>query len=301
MKPASVWKWSLLLALLSLPFAAYWLADAWLESSGGRQMLEQELTRRLGMSVRLEGEFDLMLLPDIGVSGTELVIGGEADSTPVKGSSPPPFFARSRAFEVSVALKPLFKKQVVVEWIRLTDGMVYPDHYAHNASGSGGETAVADAVLPEIQELTLRDFTVVLDEETGAAVRLKLLEISDFADGRRAPFGLEFEDLLAVDGWLLWETARSKIELGDLRLDLGGQDLSGEACLLLREPLSLNVELKAQTFDVDAFMDNLPELGTGGGDAPMEIRARFSVDEFRSSGVVARGVVLNLGPDPVCD
>ena len=68
----------LVVVLLLLPVGLYWLADAWLESSGGRQMLEQELGARFGMSVSLEGEFDLMLLPDIGVSGTELVIGGEA-------------------------------------------------------------------------------------------------------------------------------------------------------------------------------------------------------------------------------
>ena len=55
--------------------AAYWLADSWLESAGGRRMLENALTSRSGVPVRLLGDFDLMLLPAIGASGTELVVG----------------------------------------------------------------------------------------------------------------------------------------------------------------------------------------------------------------------------------
>ncbi len=73
-----VWLVALVALVLLFP-GLYWFADAWLESSGGRQMLEQELGARFGMSVRLEGEFDLMLLPDIGVSGTRLVIGGDTN------------------------------------------------------------------------------------------------------------------------------------------------------------------------------------------------------------------------------
>lgn len=281
-------KWLVLLVALLLLFPGlYWLADTWLESSGGRQMLEQELGARFGMSVRLEGEFDLMLLPDIGVSGTDLVIGGDANADS--------FFASSREFEVSVALKPLFHQQVVVEWIRLTGGQVYPGRYSQ--SGAGSEAGQ----LPEIRELTLQDFDLFLAEENVAPLRVRTLKVSDFAERQRAVFGVEVENLVDAEGWLLWDTERSKIQFGDLRLDLAGQEVAGEACLLLEEPVSINATLTAPAFDFDAFREHLPETGEGGGDLPLDIRVRFSVDELRSSGVVARGVVFSLGQDPVCE
>jgi len=296
------WAVMLLAVFLLLPAGFYWLADAWLESAGGRQMLEKELGARFGMSVRLEGEFDLMLLPAVGVTGTELVIGGEA--------SPGVFFASSREFEVSVELKPLFHRQVVVEWIRLTDGQVYPGRY----SRSGENTGPASAQLPEIRELSLRDFQIIMGDagdedgtEDGAvSLRVKSLNVSDFAERRQTMFNVDIENLVAAQGWLRWDTAQSKIQFGNLHFDMAGQVLGGEACLLLQDPPSLNAELEARTFDFDVFRDKLPAMGppgTGasGGDLPLDIRARIKVDELRSNGVIARGVVLNLGQEPVCE
>ncbi|MFC1719731.1 hypothetical protein ACFL00_01145 [Pseudomonadota bacterium] len=284
----------LVVVLLLLPVGLYWLADSWLESSGGRQMLETELGARFGMSVSLEGKFNLMLLPDIGVSGTELVIGGEA--------GPGAFFADSRGFEVSVALKPLFHRQVVVQWIRLTGGRVYPSRYSRFA----GNTGSTSTQLPEIQELDLRDFQIMLDEDSASSLRLKKLTVSDFAERRQAAFSIDLEDLLDAQGWLLWDTAQSKIKFGDAQLDVAGQRLNGQACLELGETPSLNAELEAHTFDVDAFRAGLPAMGQSdpgqiGNDLPLEIRARIKVDELRSSGVIARGVVLSVGQDPVCE
>jgi hypothetical protein len=285
---------ALVVVLVLLPVGLYWLADAWLESSGGRQMLEQELGARFGMSVSLEGEFDLMLLPDIGVSGTELVIGGAA--------GPGDFFANSHGFEVSVALKPLFHRQVVVEWIRLTGGRVYPGRYSRFVDNTG---SVATQ-LPEIRELDLRDFEIVLDEDDASSLRVKKLTVSDFAERRQAAFSLDIEDLVAARGWLFWDTAQSKIKFGDVQLDLAGQMLSGQACLMPGETPALNAELEARAFDFDAFRNGLPAMGQSdagqfGGDLPLDIRVRFKVDELRSNGVIARGVVLSLGQDPVCE
>jgi len=284
----------LAVVLLLLPVGLYWLADAWLESSGGRQMLEKELGARFGMSVRLEGEFDLMLLPDIGISGTQLVIGGKAGAGE--------FFANSQGFEVSVALKPLFDRQVVVEWIRLTGGRVYPGRYSRFINDTGS----AATQLPEIRELDLRDFEIVLGEDDASSLRVKELTVRDFAGGRRAAVSLDIEDLVAARGWLLWDTAQSKIQFGDVQLDMARQKLSGQGCLMLGESPSLNAELEARAFDFDAFRSGLPAMGQSGpgqsgGDLPLDIRIRFKVDELSSNGVFARGVVLSLGQDPVCE
>jgi hypothetical protein len=290
MKPAARKRIALLLVfLLSLPFAVYWLLNAWLESSGGRQMLEQELSGRIGMSVRLAGDFDLMLLPQVGVSGTRLLIGGAADS--------PDLFALFGEFEISVRLKPLFQRQVVVEWIRLTGGRVYPERYRPAVSA-------VDPVatrLPEIRELALRDFEIVLpgDQEP---LRLTSLEITDFAEQRQTAFALEVESLATAVGWLLWDTERSGIRFGDLELSVGRQSLGGAGCLLLGEPWSVRVDLQAVSIDADAVLETLPVSGAEGGQGglPVDIRARLRVGEIRSGGVVAEGVELAVGEEPDC-
>ena len=291
----------LLAGFVLLPVAAYWLADSWLESSGGRRLLEQTLSGRIGMSVRLEGEFDLMLLPAIGVSGTELVIGGP---------EPESELARSHEFEISVALKPLLDRKVLVEWIRLTGGSIYPERYNRTdridiVDPVVGADASANLVLPEIQELSIRDFEILFADEDVNRLLIKELTLTDFAENRETPFTLEIEDLAAAGGTLRWDTSQSLIHLGKLQLDLAGQVVSGTACLILKSPASLHFDLQTGAFDLDEFRENLPATGAsagqGGGDLPLEIRGRFTVDELNTSGAVARGVVLSLGEEPACD
>ena len=291
----------LLAGFVLLPVAAYWLADSWLESSGGRRLLEQTLSGRIGMSVRLEGEFDLMLLPAIGVSGTELVIGGP---------EPESELARSHEFEISVALKPLLDRKVLVEWIRLTGGSIYPERYSRTdridiVDPVVGADASANLVLPEIQELSIRDFEILFADENENRLLIKELTLTDFAENRETPFTLEIEDLAAAGGTLRWDTSQSLIHLGKLQLDLAGQVVSGTACLILKSPASLHFDLQTGAFDLDEFRENLPATGAsagqGGGDLPLEIRGRFTVDELNTSGAVARGVVLSLGEEPACD
>lgn len=291
----------LLAGFVLLPVAAYWLADSWLESSGGRRLLEQTLSGRIGMSVRLEGEFDLMLLPAIGVSGTELVIGGP---------EPESELARSHEFEISVALKPLLDRKVLVEWIRLTGGSIYPERYNRTdridiVDPVAGADASANLVLPEIQELSIRDFEILFADGDQNRLQIKELTLTDFAENRETPFTLEIEDLAAAGGTLRWDTSQSLIHLGKLQLDLAGQVVSGTACLILKSPASLHFDLQTGAFDLDEFRENLPATGAsagqGGGDLPLEIRGRFIVDELKTSGAVARGVILSLGDEPACD
>jgi len=292
----------LLAIIILLPFAAYWLADTWLESSGGRKMLEQELTRRIGMRVRLTGEFELMLLPDIGVSGTGLVIAGAGAESE---------FARSREYEISVALQPLIDRRVLVEWVRLTGGVVHPDRYSRIDDRNGldlkaaGVASAAKFQLPEIRELTIRDFQFVLAGEDDIPLQLKELTIRDFAENRETPFALEIENLAAVGGRLRWDVSQSLVHFGNLQLDLAGQLVRGRGCLFLQTPPSMHFDMQAGVFDLDAFRESLPVTGSGsgegGGGLPLEIRARFTADELRTNGAIARAVVLSLGDEPACD
>jgi hypothetical protein len=384
-----------LVLVLVVSLAGYWLGNRWLESSGGREMIEAELGRRAGMNVRLTGEFDLMFFPAIGVSGTGLAIGG---------AGPDSEFARSREYEISVALKPLLDRKLVVEWVRLTGGVIHPDRFssakneaagaavgaalaangngkagliaaeaaptaangngkagliaaeaaptasngngetgsiaaeaAPTASNGNGETGSiaaeaaptganingetgliaakaaptgaptgANSGFPEIQELTIRDLSIVLPGEAAERLKLKHFSIRNFAESRDTPFELEIDRLASVEGSFRWEYSRSLIHFGKLLLDLGGQRVDGQGCLDLRTPASLHLALQAGVFDLDAFRNSLPGAtaipgqGGPGGGPPIEIRARFSADELTVSGVRAESVVLSLGAEPAC-
>jgi uncharacterized protein involved in outer membrane biogenesis len=294
----------LLAGFILLPLAAYWLADYWLESSGGRRLLEQTLSGRIGMNVHLAGDFELMLLPSIGVSGTELVIGGPGPGSGKRDS----LFARSHEFEISIALRPLLDRRLLIEWIRLSGGSIYPERYSRTTQTAGAEP-FAKSLLPEIQELSIRDFQIVLptedENEDESFLQVSELTVTNFAENRETPFTLEIEDLAAAKGRMRWEASESLVHIGELQLDLGGQVVTGKGCLFLQSPVSLHFDLQAGAFDLDTFQENLPDIGAdtgaGNGSPPLEIRGRFTVDELKTSGAVARGVVLRLGDEPACD
>jgi hypothetical protein len=280
----------LLVSLFVLvPLAAYWLLDSWIESAGGRQMLEKNLSARSGMKVSLDGEFDLMFLPDIGVSGTKLVIGGPGDDD---------LFANSEKYEISVALKPLLDGQVRIDWIRLTGGEVYPDRYRGNSSGKSGDAGGAFQ-MPEIQELAIRDFTVIFAGSETRPIHLEALEVSGFAAQRKAPFRLVIENLATASGWLRWDAVQSRLDLGALQLERLGQQVNGRGCLITGETVSLNLFLSAERIDLDALSQDLPDSGLGGEPGseslPLEVRVQLSVEELKTNGAVARGVALSLG------
>lgn len=293
-KPVRIFLLVLLGLLVLTPPAAYWAIDAWLESSGGRQMLEKSLSARIGMKVILGGEFDLMLLPDIGVSGTDLRIESAFDEGP---------FAISSEYEISVALRPLFRKQLLADWIRLTGGEVHPGRYRPGPSPQGSDGG-GPVQLPEIGELTIRDFRLVPPGEETGGIRLDVLEVSGFADRRSAPFIMEIRDLVSARGRVLLDAGNLSLELRDLSLERSGQRLAGNACVNFGDPFSLHLVLHAEQLDLDELRNESPDIGAWAGEgeesAPLDIRVRVRVDQLLAAGAVARGAVLSVGREPVC-
>lgn len=192
----------LLLALLLLPpillLAVYLIADYWLESAGGRRTLERTLASRIGLVVRLSGEFELMLLPSVGASGTNLVVSGDSGG---------PEIARSREYEISVALKPLIERRLLIESIRLTGGVVRPGHYAGSkkAVGDDGESVT---FLPEVRNLILRDFRIILPGGEGKELSIRELAVQDFVVGKATPFSLDLAKLGLIRGEFLWSPGK---------------------------------------------------------------------------------------------
>ena len=64
--------WLLLIpaGLLALVLLMGALADAWLESAGGRRALESRLGQVLDLEVFLDGDFELQLFPTLAAAGS---------------------------------------------------------------------------------------------------------------------------------------------------------------------------------------------------------------------------------------
>jgi hypothetical protein len=207
-----------LLALLFL--AAYLLVDAWLEGAGGRRALERALQDRIGLPVRLEGEFRVMLLPSVGVSGTALVLGEPGPATEL---------LRSDRYAVSLALEPLFHRRLLIDSVEFGNGTLQLERWPEGEAPAIGEPPTT-IQLPEIEHLEIRDFKVFAAADDAQPYLLRELSIEQFAAGRASPFRLVVQDYGAWDGSLSWDPQRSALDLtaagtgfwsGEIRLRAG--------------------------------------------------------------------------------
>ena len=259
-------KWlSIPFALILLLVAAFWLADSWLESSGGREMLEQKLSSRIGMPVRLQGEFNLALWPSIGVSGTELVVGDPGPESEL---------IRSGEFGLSVAILPLMEKQLVIERVGITGSTIYPGRF----------------------------FGVVKGGVSGP-IHLDSLMISGFVINQETPFAFEIEKLVSVQGSFRWNPSQFVIFFSGLKLATAGGEAAGEGCLRLQAPFSLQLDLEAESLDLDTIRDSLSQMGEmpdGGDESSFDARIQLRAGELKAAGAVARNAVIRLGIPADC-
>lgn len=212
-------------ALMLLIAGAWLLLDFWLESAGGRRAVERALGERLGMPVTLQGSFDIMLLPSIGVSGTELVLGPPGPASEL---------GRSREYAVALAVLPLLDGRLLIESLALSGGRVFLERLpAGNSKTPGGP---APLLLPEIRDFSLSDFEIVTAGSDEAGVLLQAFELEDFAADREAPFRLAVEGYGSLDGQLRWDAQRSAVTLdaawmgllsGQLRLRIDARLAAG--------------------------------------------------------------------------
>ena len=267
------------LSFLLIAAGLYSGSVAWLESSGGRQAIEKQLSAAAGMPVHLAGAFDLSLLPVPRAEGTELVVTDAAGIDLV----------RSRAFSVDLALKPLLKRQFLVdrlelEWLTL---------------GAPGGTRMA---LPSV---AISGFEP--GSETGLAVDLGWLGAVDGTftwSPERAEVGLDLSwtaegrepiDLSAVVAYF-----PDHARLEDLAASIGGQQLAGRGCLLTDNGPRLNLDLRAGVLDLEALAAAIPGGEGTAGALPLELNLRLSADEMRRGDLRAIDSVVELGDAPLC-
>jgi hypothetical protein len=202
-RAARRWLVLLLLLLVLSPVLLYLLASYWLESAGGRKALEGELTRRVGLPVHLLGEFDIMLLPVLGVEGTELLIGGTgADEELV----------RSGEYSVALALAPLLAGEMRVETVRLAGGSLRLDRLPSNDKAAASSPG-AELRLPSIDEFAVSDFTIVAPGEQPARFEVDELTVEGFGERRDTKFRLAIAGYGRVAGQLRWDPALSALNL----------------------------------------------------------------------------------------
>lgn len=228
-----------LLALLFL--AAYLLVDAWLEGAGGRRALERALQDRIGLPVRLEGEFRVVLLPSVGVSGTALVVGEPGPATEL---------LRSDSYAVSLALEPLFHRRLSIDSVEFGNGTLHLERWPESEAPST-RAPQSTVQLPEIERLEILDFKVFAAADGDQPYLLRELSIEQFAAGRASAFRLEVEDYGAWDGSLTWDPQRSALDVtaagagfwsGEIRmhasalLDAGTGNLSADWAGVAEDP-----------------------------------------------------------------
>jgi len=191
------------LAAVLLFAVAYLLVDAWLESAGGRHAVERALAERIGLPVRLEGGFNVMLLPSIGVSGSGLVVGEPGPATEL---------ARSEDYAVSLALAPLLDGRLLIESLRFSDGVLHLGRWPGPAA-SADVPPQAALVLPDVRELEITDFRVVAGADGTAPYLLRNLRIEEFTAGRATPFRLAVEGFGDWAGSLTWRPEGAELAL----------------------------------------------------------------------------------------
>lgn len=142
-------------------------AQAWLSTGIGRGVLETRLSTAFGRPVRLDGEFDVGILPVPGASGTELkLFTRDGRWLAVEAGS---FLAR-------LALRPLLKGEVEVTALRLEDAGIDLGKLAREPR-LGPQAPGATLRIPDIRSFELSDLSLYF-EGMGSQPHVHIAELS---------------------------------------------------------------------------------------------------------------------------
>lgn len=155
-----------------------WVGDLWLESAGGRRLLQHELSKAIGSPVHLSGDYRMRLVPRVVIVGEALALGLEVGGAPVTVES----------FEAAVGLLPLLRSSLRIDSVILTGGRVDVGRLDRLR---GNEPAGAPPVsLPAVAEFELRQFRLLLPDRE-MEVRLDRLELAGFRPDSPTPLAIE--------------------------------------------------------------------------------------------------------------
>jgi hypothetical protein len=265
--------------LLLLSAVVYFGLQAWVESSGGRMAVEQQLSRAAGKQVRLGGAFDVVFLPVPGVRGAELEI-----SDPQSGQR----IAHSRDYAADLSLPALAQKRLLVEHLEMNWLTFGPE--------GGQRLSIPRVTLSGFEPGSLSRFAVglgPLGEIDGAFTwRPEASNIDLEITGDVQAFGP-----FALGGRFFYSPQGADFE--DLELTVAGQDLEGGGCYRAAGEAELNLDLRAGRLDLDA-LEALAGGGAGSGRLPLAVNLRLHADEMVRGGVTAVDAVFEYGSVFTC-
>jgi len=264
------------LGVAALLFLLVLIADAWLESRAGRRELENALESSLGMPVQLQGDFDIALLPALGVSGTDLSIDSNDTDAP---------FVQIRDYHVAVKLLPLINGELSVLSFSAAGGLLDPARYP----GTGGKARSAgksEFRLPEIERLLLEDIRIILPGQGDNSVSIDRLELDSFRVGEASGLTLELSLLssamtsanLSLDSKLLVESG-----LRQLSLEIDALNFKSEALILHGINGRLSWQMAGQLLDGQLSWQE-PGLGSASLTSRLAIASNEGHLEFSFTG-----------------
>jgi hypothetical protein len=218
--------WILPLVIVAFVFLLGVLADSWLESSGGRHMLQTELAKNLGIPVRLKGDYSLRLFPRLEIAGQDLEIG-QPDGLDV------PAFASE--YSAVIELAPFIHREVKITSVRVRGGHLDLDRLSADA-GAESQPAGSQMSLPQVASLEIGDFHVRL-ERNQKSLLIERLQVRGFRQGDESEFELqarvmngqsEMARVKAHGGLILaLGDATSRVDISEMKLDWGDTEIGG--------------------------------------------------------------------------
>lgn len=170
----------ILLLALVLVLLVYFSASSWLESSAGRNLLQRELGKILGLDADLQGEYSLELFPGLQIKGQHLELR-EIDASQA--------VARLGSYQLHLALWPLLKKQVLIHKVEVHEGFLDLDLLQSDESAKP-ENAQSESELPRIRSLQFSELKL---RKSGAELlTVNQLLLENFAPGRDTAITLAF-------------------------------------------------------------------------------------------------------------
>ncbi len=187
-----------LLVLLVLLLIVVLSASSWLETTTGRNLLERELSRALSMEAALQGDYSLQLFPAIQIVGNELLLSDAKTGH---------MLAKIYAYELQLALKPLFRKQIDILKIAINDGSLNLDGLTEMAAASAAGTGES-LQLPNIRKLEISG--LMLQKSADDFLLISQMSLTDFAESKKSQLALALalpmadgeSKLFDLDGYL---------------------------------------------------------------------------------------------------
>lgn len=291
-----LWLPALLMLLL---FLLGLIADAWLESRGGRQLLQRELSQRLGFPVALQGDYGLKFLPRLKIAGSGLEVGQRGE----EGVS-----IYSRNFSAEVEIVPLIRRELRIVAIGLSDGFINLAKLSGPGKGTGLGAGSPDGTsisLPDLASLNLNNFSIRYGE---ASDRMELgeLQLTGFKAGVPSDLAIRVGMFRGETAWaaatmrgrLTVEAAdlSTELDISELQIALGKTVIDGLTGSWRWERSAARLEGWVDWVDAVRAVSLQFELALGG---PVSGALRGSYRDPVFAWPMAFGVFFKLLPDVI--